>query len=127
MGALSVIFKVISGLLGLALAVIGGMALVFLVLVFVPDASLATQSLGQVWFRHDPFLALLNNPSIQLAQVVVERKLNLPMLWNPGITTLLNWPAWLALLTVGLVGTVLGGLFWRLAIPSRRPRTPRTA
>lgn len=120
MAFISGIFKLISGLLGLILAVIGAMALVFLVLVFVPDSSLASQPLGQVWFQHDPFLAVLNNPSIQLAQVVIERKLNLPALWNPGITTILNWPSWLGLMTVGVVGIVLGGLFWRLAIPSRR-------
>lgn len=120
MGIITFILKVISGLLGLFLAVVGGEALVFLVMVFVPDATLAEQPLGQVWFQHDPFLSLLNNPSIQFAQVFVERKLNLPALWNPGITTLLNWPSWLALMVVGLVGVVLGGLFWRLAIPTRR-------
>lgn len=120
MGVIKFILKVFCGVLGLSLAVVGGGALVFLVMVFVPDASLASQPLGQVWFRHDPFLPLLNNPSIQLAQVFVERKLNLPALWNPGVTTLLNWPAWLALMVVGLAGVVLGGLFWRLATPAPR-------
>ncbi len=120
MGIIKFILKVFSGLLGLFLAVVGGGALVFLVLVFVPDASLAEQPLGQVWFRHDPFLPLLNNPSIQFAQVFFERKLNMPALWNPGITTLLNWPAWLGLMVVGILGVVLGGLFWRLATPTRR-------
>ena len=120
MGVILIILKVLGGLLGVALAVTGALALVFLVMVFVPDSSLASQSLGQVWFRHDPFLALFNNPSIQLAQVVIERKLNLPMLWNPGITTILNWPSWLALMSIAVVGMALGTLLWRLAVPTRR-------
>lgn len=120
MGILRFIFKLASGLIGLVFAVVGAVALVFMVMVFVPDSSLASQSLGQVWFRHDPFLALLHNPSIQLAQVVVERKLNLPSLWNPGITTLLNWPSWMALMVTGLGGLVIGAFFWRLARP--RPK-----
>lgn len=120
MAVIRIILKSLSGLVGLFFGVLGAIALVFLVMVFVPDSSLAGQPLGQVWFQHDPLLALLHNPSIQLAQVVVERKLNLPGLWNPGITTLLNWPSWQALLTVGAAGLIIGGIFWRLAMPKRR-------
>lgn len=121
MGVLRFILKLFSGLVGLVFAVFGAMSLVFLIMVFVPDSALASQSLGQVWFSHDPFLAVLHNPSIQLAQVVVERKLNLPGLWNPGITTLLNWPSWMALMVTSLASLIIGAIFWRLAKP--RPKS----
>ena len=94
------IFAVGFGLLGL-----GGLAALGAVL--VAGNGLAGQLLGRVWFQHDPFVGALNSPSIQLVQVFFERKLSLPQLWNPGVTTLLNWPSWMALGAVALVGLVL--------------------
>ena len=43
------------------------------------------RSLGQIWFMIDP-------SSLNLVQAVVERHVWEP-LWDPGITTILHWPA----------------------------------
>jgi hypothetical protein len=87
------------------------MMLVFEVMVWIPDSARATQPLGQVWFQHDPFFSFMQSHSIQLAQVIAERKLQWPELWNPGITTILNWPSWIALLVVGIISLIIGGIF----------------
>ncbi|HHB83914.1 MAG TPA: hypothetical protein ENK61_10690 [Devosia sp.] len=91
------------------------MMLVFEVMVWFPDSARANQVLGQVWFQHDPFFSLFQSHSIQLAQVIAERKLQWPALWNPGVTTILNWPSWMALLVLGVGGLVLGGILFYLA------------
>jgi hypothetical protein len=114
------LLRLISGLLGLAFTLFGLLMLVFEVMVWVPDSARAANSLGQVWFQNDPFFSLTQSPSIQLAQVIIERKLNWPELWSPGITTILNWPSWIALLVIGLASIVLGSLFSRIALPGRR-------
>lgn len=56
-----------------------------------------SQPLGRVWFEDDVLRPYLGSPSIQLFQVFFERKLAMPFLWDPMITTILNWPTWLAL------------------------------
>ena len=53
--------------------------------------------LGRVWYEDDVLRPLVGSPSIQLFQVFFERKLGLPILWDPVITTILNFPTWLAL------------------------------
>lgn len=52
----------------------------------VANGALSLKPLGQVWYEIDA-------ASLNLAQAVVERYL-FPELWDPVITTFLNWPAW---------------------------------
>lgn len=115
MGIITGILKLLSGIVGVAFGLIGLTMVVFEVMVWVPKPALATQPLGQVWFQNDPFFFILQSHSIQLAQVIAERKLQWPALWNPGVTTILNWPSWMALLVVGATCFIIGGIFWRLA------------
>ncbi|MBU1175531.1 MAG: hypothetical protein KKH72_09020 [Alphaproteobacteria bacterium] len=65
--------------------------------------------LGRVWFEDDVLRPILGSPSIQLFQVFFERKLAMPFLWDPVITTILNWPTWLAL-GGGAVFCVIGAM-----------------
>ncbi|HHS83069.1 MAG TPA: hypothetical protein ENJ68_06060 [Devosia sp.] len=110
-----IIGKLLAGISGVFFNLIGVMMLVFEIMVWVPDPARANQVLGRVWFEHDPFFFLLNSHSIQLAQVVAERKLKIPALWNPGVTTILNWPSWVALLVLGIAGLLIGGVLMGLA------------
>lgn len=112
--------KLVLGVVGLVLLTFGLMCLGFFVAVLISPEGLAGLPLGQVWFQNDPFFALMDTHSIQLAQVVIERKLGLVSLWNPGVTTLLNWPSWQALLVVGVVASVLGYLLLRPLFGRRR-------
>jgi len=63
------------------------------------DGIIRLAALGDWWFRIHP-------DSLQLAQVVVQRYIN-PTLWDPGIQTVLEWPA-----AVDFAG--LGAIFWLL-------------
>ena len=94
---LTLVLRLLAALCALAAA--GALGFCIAVIVAGP---LAGQPLGQVWFQHDPFLSLTGSPSIQLVQVFFERKLSLPVLWDPGIVTLLNWPSAIALAVVAL-------------------------
>jgi hypothetical protein len=49
---------------------------------------------GQLWFE-------LHRESLLLLQPVIERYI-WPPLWDPGITTILQWPAWAAVGGLGL-------------------------
>ncbi len=63
--------------------------------------------------------AWLHRESLLLLQPAIERHLT-PLIWDPGVQTLLEWPAALDLLGLAaLFG--LGALMWR------RVRTRRTA
>ncbi len=66
----------------------------------------ATMTLGQLW-------ALIDRPSINLAQAVVQRYI-WPELWDPVIVWVLLRPAWL----------VFGGLGLALVLGFRRRRAP---
>ncbi len=112
------LFRFVLGTAGLVLVLFGMMMLTFEVLVWVPDSARAFQPLGQVWFQNDPFFFIFQSHSIQLAQVIAERKLQWPELWNPGITTILNWPSWMALLALG-AATLPAGLVLLRAIRRR--------
>lgn len=109
------IVRIFFQILGGVIFALGGMALVFEVIVLFAGDGRMNQVLGQVWFQHDPLLSTLGSPSIQLAQVVIERKLGLISLWNPTITTVLNWPSWIALLTIAAVLILVGGIVFSLA------------
>jgi hypothetical protein len=56
---------------------------------------------GALWYRIHPY-------SLGLAQVVVQRHL-LPELWDPGIVTVLLWPAALVLAVPGLILLLASG------------------
>lgn len=62
-------------------------------------------SLGSWWFW-------LDKDSLQVLQPAVERHLS-PALWDPGIQTLLEWPAALEFLVLGGLFIGLGRLFRR--------------
>ena len=66
--------------------------------------------LGQVWFD-------IHRGSLNLIQAVIERYVWEP-LWDPGIATVLQYPASISL---GLVGLVL----LLLCLPRRKPRKMR--
>lgn len=61
---------------------------------------------GELWYRLDP-------SSLNLSQAIVQRYLH-PVLWNPVIVSLLQWPAWSLL---GGPGVLLVVLFpWRRGV-----------
>lgn len=114
------ILRALIRLIGSLSLLLGLVAFGFLSMVMFSDMHLSELSLGQVWFQHDPLLDYLHTPSIQLVQVFFERKLQMPYLWSPGITTLLNWPTWLALSALSVAFLALGWLV--LAVTRHRHR-----
>jgi hypothetical protein len=64
-------------------------------------------ALGSRWYGLSP-------GSLNLSQAIIERYV-WPPLWNPGITTILLWPAWALPLVFGAAMTVFG---------LRNPRDP---
>ena len=115
MGIIGNLLRIFLGLLGVIFNLFGIMMLVFEIMVWLPHSARATQPLGQVWFQHDPFFSFMQSHSIQLAQVIIERKLQWPELWSPGITTILNWPSWVALLVVGVTSLIISKILMVLA------------
>jgi hypothetical protein len=63
------------------------------------DGTIRLAALGEWWFWIHP-------DSLQLAQALVQRYIS-PALWDPGIQTVLEWPA-----TADFAG--LGAIFWLL-------------
>lgn len=106
MNAIKTLVRMILGLFGVIFALLSLAALGFCIAVLMNGDS-AGQRLGQVWFQNDPFIQWTGSPSIQLVQVFFERKLSLPMLWDPVILSLLNQPAALAL---GLFCAICAGV-----------------
>ncbi|MBP5856260.1 hypothetical protein KAJ83_04520 [Marivibrio halodurans] len=72
-----------------------------------------TQQAGQLWY-------VLDRVSLNGAQVLVQRHLHLPWLWDSGILPLLRRPAWEAVLWLVIGGLATGGLL--LVISRRRAR-----
>lgn len=72
-----------------------------------------TQAAGQLWFA-------LHVESLNFAQVLVQRHLSMPWLWDEFIVTwLLVMPAWESILWVFMSLMILGGL---LSLPGRARR-----
>ena len=69
--------------------------------------------LGKVWFD-------LHLESLNLSQVVIQRHLKLPFIWDEWVVPMLQQPAWLvmAYLVGGLL--LLSLLFLRIGRPKRR-------
>ena len=57
--------------------------------------AFALAPLGQVWFALDP-------GSLNFTQAVIERYI-WASLWDPGISTLLQWPAFFVFLVPGVI------------------------
>lgn len=72
-----------------------------------------TQSAGLLW-------RTLDFESLNGAQVVVQRYLFMPGLWDSGILPLLTRPAWEAVLWLFLGGMVLGGVLLLLGRGKKR-------
>ncbi|WP_158047434.1 hypothetical protein [Skermanella pratensis] len=97
-----VVLRVIGGVLLLAgLAALGwdlwqwsGMA--------AAGGGLHLSAAGELWYRLHP-------GSLNLMQAVVQRYLA-PELWDPGLLTVLLWPAALVLAAPGLVLLALGSI-----------------
>ena len=96
---------IIFRLLALALWVCAGLALAMDIWVMTDTGVFAPTALARWW-------TTLHSGSLTLLQSSVERYIS-PALWNPGIVTVLAWPAF----------AVLAGLAFVLSILSRkRPR-----
>lgn len=93
-------------LLALALIVLGGDGLRWL-----ESGELELAALGEVWFRFDP-------GSLNLLQAITQRYL-LPAIWDPGIITLLSWPA---VAVLGILGLLFLLIFRKRRPPARRAR-----
>lgn len=57
-------------------------------------------ALGEVWFR-------LDVGSLNLVQAVIQRYLY-PAIWDPGVVTVLLWPAWPCFAAIGAVLAFFG-------------------
>lgn len=68
---------------------------------------------GQLWFD-------LHKDSLLLLQPAIERHL-WPPLWDPAITTVLEWPAWAVVGGLGLVLLAIGQLAGRRRRLFRNP------
>ena len=93
--ALAVLF-ILLGLIALAVDLYSSLS---------TDGLIRLAALGDWWFWIHP-------DSLQLAQAVVQRYIS-PALWDPGIQTLLEWPA-----AADFAG--LGAIFWLLHRWKRR-------
>ncbi|WP_341915862.1 hypothetical protein [Ferrovibrio terrae] len=92
-------------LIALALLALGGDGLRWL-----ESGMMGFIALGDFWARLDP-------PTYNLLQTIGQDYLP-PILWDPGLATLLRWPA---VAVLGLFGILLLVLFRRRA-PKRRQR-----
>ncbi len=101
-------------MLGTITTLIAAMALIFEIMVWVPDGSRAYASLGQVWFQNDPFANLFNTPSLPLFGAIIERRIS-PALWDPFIVTILGWPSWMALLFIAVFFILFSSIFIRFS------------
>ncbi len=78
-----------------------------------------TQQAGQLWFAMD--LESLNG-----AQVLIQRHLHLPWLWDEGVVPLLRRPTWEAILWLVIGGLILGGFLLAVSRRRRRPGSFRS-
>lgn len=115
MGFILDVLRALIRIIATASLLIGLMVLGFFAAVMMrASEGLPSQVLGQVWFQNDPFAFLEKGPSIQLVQVFFERKLAMPVLWDPVVLTILNWPSWAALLATSAVFLIIATLLFRI-------------
>ena len=109
--------RLLVRLLGFLFLVAGFAVLFFVDLGARADgASFSFTPLGQFWYSLDP-------GSLNLTQAVVERYI-WPVLWDPVLITVLQWPAALVFAVPGLVLLVLG--FRGAPEPEERDETEPT-
>jgi len=76
-----------------------------------------TQQTGQLWYN-------LHVASLNFSQVIVQKHLSMPFLWDDFIVpALLNQPAWESILWVFITLMILGGI---MSLPGRASRRHRT-
>jgi hypothetical protein len=102
MGFVGNIIRALVRVLGLLFLAAGLAAAGFFVAVVAAGDGRAQQTLGQVWYQHDPFEAILGTQSLPLLGAIIERKLH-PAIWNPGVTSILGMPSATALFIMALV------------------------
>ncbi|MCF8467284.1 MAG: hypothetical protein K9G33_07770 [Sneathiella sp.] len=65
------------------------------ILQYLNNGSWQSILLGELWFNLDP-------QGLNFTQAIIQRYL-FPSLWDPIITTVLLWPAWLDFLVPGVI------------------------
>ena len=60
---------------------------------------------GELWFK-------VHGPSLNLSQAIIQRYVH-PAVWDPGMITLLQWPAWSIFGAIGAFLTILAGPWFR--------------
>ncbi|TNE42024.1 MAG: hypothetical protein EP348_00405 [Alphaproteobacteria bacterium] len=68
-------------------------------LMFLNTESWQPIPLGQLWYN-------LDAQGLNLVQAIIQRYL-FPGLWDPTITTVLLWPAWLDFLVPGILLSII--------------------
>lgn len=90
---------IIGRLIGWFFILLGLIALGVEILQSLEAGSWQPIALGQMWFQVEPV-------SLQQLQPFVQRYL-LPQIWDPGIQTILLWPAWACLMGLGVILSLL--------------------
>ena len=90
---------IIIRLLALALWVLAALSLAGDIWTMWQTGEFAPKNLGKRWFE-------LNGESLTLVQNTVERYISQDI-WNPGVVTVLSWPAWAVLAGLALIFTIL--------------------
>jgi hypothetical protein len=76
----------VAGTVGWALAAVALITLAYELNAYSESGAYRAIPLGELWFN-------VHVASLNLVQAVVQRYLH-PFLWDPIITTVLQWPAW---------------------------------
>lgn len=97
--AATVAIMIVIRLLSLAFWVLAALSLAGDVWAMTETDEFVPKALGQRW-------ADVNLESLTTAQNFVERYIS-PELWNPGIVTVLSWPAWAVLGAIAIVCSLL--------------------
>lgn len=108
------LLNILIRLLAVIFALPGALALGFLVAVVLAGGGRATAPFGQVWFQNDPFQPFLHTASLPLFGAIIERRVS-PFLWDPILTTILNWPSWVGLSVLAVIFLLIASLFWALS------------
>ncbi len=90
---------IIIRLLALGLWVLAALALAGDAWTMTQTGEFLPKNLGKRWFE-------LHGESLTMTQNLVERYIS-PEIWNPGVVTVLSWPAWAVLAGLAVVFTIL--------------------
>ena len=104
---------IVLRILGRLLIILSMIMLIGALAVWLFGADI-TQPTGKAWFE-------AHAASLNFSQVIIQRHLHLPGLWDSVIVPhLLTRPVWEAIIIVFVVLLVLGGLFIRIGQPRQR-------